>query len=79
MAECPNLVKCPFFNDQLANMPTVSGFLKRRYCQDIYSSCARYMVSQSLGSTYVPANLFPSEKQRAQEIIAKDAYFKKKK
>jgi hypothetical protein len=78
MADCPNLQKCPFFNDKLANMPTVSGYLKKQFCRDIYNSCARYLVAQSIGSTIVPADLFPTEKQRAQEIIAKESFFKKR-
>ncbi len=78
MADCPKLEKCPFFNDQLANMPTVAAFLKKQYCQDAYLSCARYMVAEALGSPRVPSNLFPSEIQRAREIIAKDAYYRKK-
>jgi hypothetical protein len=78
MSECPKLDKCPFFTDKLANMPSVSGYLKIQFCKDAYPACARYLVAQSLGAEYVPIDLFPNEKIRANEIIAKANYFNKK-
>jgi hypothetical protein len=69
MSDCPNLVKCPFFNDQLINMPTISTLMKKNYCKETYNDCARYLVAKALGSTLVPQDLFPAQKERALKII----------
>ena len=33
MADCEKLKKCPFFSDQMANMPSVADLMKRTYCR----------------------------------------------
>lgn len=71
MENCPSLPRCPFFNDALNDMPSVTGFLKTQYCKGEYESCARYLVSQVLGSNAVPKDMFPSENERAQKLIGK--------
>jgi hypothetical protein len=70
VSDCPNLVKCPFFNDQLANMPTIANLMKENYCRETYDVCARYLVAKTLGSASVPKDLFPAQKERALKIIA---------
>jgi len=67
---CPILSSCPFFNDTMADMPASSGILKAAYCQDDYTECARYRVYEALGRPAVPANLFPSEVERATRMLA---------
>jgi hypothetical protein len=69
MADCERLATCPFFNDRMSNMPATTGLFKKRYCQGDNSNCARYMVLQALGKEKLPADLFPNERERAQEII----------
>ena len=76
--DCPNLKHCPFFNDHLSGMPAVSGYLKNQFCKASYKACARYLIFEALGSEYVPGDLFPNEPQRAQEIISKTMYYRKK-
>ena len=72
MAECPVLGKCPFFNDQMANMPSVTIWLKRKYCTSSdFSSCARYRIREAQGAAKVPPDLFPNEQDRAKEILQK--------
>jgi hypothetical protein len=68
MEECKHLLSCPFFNDELADMPTVAGWLKKQYCQGAFQDCARYRVNAALGPGQVPANLFPNERQRAESL-----------
>lgn len=68
---CPILQTCPFFNDQMVDMPASSQILKAAYCKDDYTECARYRVYGSLGRPAVPSNLFPSELERARILIAK--------
>jgi len=70
MPNCEAISGCPFFNDKLPNMPSLSAWLKIEYCQDKYSNCARFRVRQALGGGQVPSNLFPNEDIRATNIIA---------
>jgi len=67
MAECEKLAKCPFFNNQLADMPAVSGLLKQSYCLGDKSECARYEVSAA--GLAVPADLFPNDTARARKLL----------
>ncbi len=58
MPDCPNTPKCIFFNDQMANMPTNSGVMKKIYCQDNYVEGTRYMVCVKFGGPVVPSDLY---------------------
>ena len=69
MAECEKLEKCPFFNDQLNNMPAVSGLLKQTYCLGDKTECARYHVS--CAGLPVPSDLFPNDSRRSRQILKK--------
>lgn len=69
MASCEKLNACPFFNDQLSDMPAVSGLLKDSYCLSDKTNCARYIVSSA--KLAVPPDLFPNDVTRAREIIAR--------
>ena len=70
MAECECLAKCPFFNDQMANMPSLAGQIKQRFCLNAWDSCARYLVFKALGPGRAPADLYPLQLERAREIVA---------
>ena len=70
MAECTMLPKCIFFNDKMASMPASATMMKERFCLKDSSTCARFMVCSALGREAVPADLFPSNAQRAQTILA---------
>ena len=72
MANCPNINHCPFFRDQIAAMPSVSGYLKKQFCQGNFTTYARYIVMETLDAEFVPAVMFPNEKKRAHTIIAKE-------
>jgi hypothetical protein len=69
MADCECLPKCLFFNDQMADMPSMSNIIKQRYCRENNTQCARHMVFRILGSENVPSDLYPSQKERAEEIL----------
>ncbi|MBN1250731.1 MAG: hypothetical protein JXR51_10480 [Bacteroidales bacterium] len=69
MANCICLPKCPFFNDKMANMPSMSNLIKTKYCQGESSECARYIVYKAIGSENVPSDLFPNQVDRAKEIL----------
>jgi len=77
MAECDRRETCLFFNDRMTEvegpmgeMPTVAALLKVQYCHGRFETCARYRVAAKLGSTSVPADLFPQETARADKIVA---------
>ena len=70
MAECDRLPTCIFFNDRMENMPTVAALLKKQYCLGDFQTCARFRVAAKLGSTNVPANLFPQDSGTAHRIVA---------
>lgn len=69
MAECECLAKCIFFNDKMASMPAMASLMKRRYCQEDNSNCARWIVRSALGPTNVPVDLFPNQMDRARSLI----------
>ncbi len=68
MADCELLDTCPFFNDQMAEMPSMSNIIKERYCRGSNTLCARHMIFRVKGREYIPADLFPSQVERADEI-----------
>jgi len=70
MADCALIETCIFFNDKMAEMPGMANLYKQRYCREDSSSCARYTVFKALGRENVPANLFPNDLARANEIVA---------
>ena len=69
MAECKSLSTCPFFNDRMANMPSKSILIKKKYCMGSNEKCARFMVASVMGKEKVPADLYPEEDERAEEIL----------
>ncbi|WAM33035.1 hypothetical protein [Caldicellulosiruptor morganii] len=72
MSECPNLKTCPFFNDKMSNMPAIANIYKRRYCLGEgvgNEGCARWIVYSKLGKEYIPADLFPNQIERAEQIL----------
>jgi len=69
MSDCEKIPTCPFFNDNLKNMPETAEKLKEKYCHENYSLCARYKVAQVLGSEKVPGHLFPNMADTAEFIL----------
>jgi len=67
MAECDRLKTCPFFSDKMVGMPAVSELMKKTYCLTDRKQCARYQVAKA--GIAVPPDLFPSDNDRAREII----------
>ena len=70
MSDCECLGGCPFFNDKMEDMPSMAHIFKDRYCRSDCLSCARYQVFTALGRESVPSDLFPSQVDRAQDVIA---------
>lgn len=72
MGKCKRINQCPFFKDQMAHKPTVAEFYKRKYCTGgEFNACARYIVLMQLGGEYVPADLYPNQTDRLEDILKK--------
>ena len=69
MAHCELIEICPFFNDQLKNMPAASDTMKKIYCRWNFLKCGRYKVAIVLGRKKIPSDLFPGDSRRADEIL----------
>ncbi len=74
MGDCEKTPVCPFFNDKLANMPSVADLMKREFCHGDKGSCARYRVS--CAKIPVPPDLFPNDSDRAFELCNARAHKK---
>ena len=70
MAVCEMLDRCPFFNDNMPNMPEHAELFKQLYCRGGNDICARYMIFKRLGKDAVPRNLFTNEVSKANAIVA---------
>jgi len=70
MSDCVCLEGCPFFNDKMANMPSMAEILKQRYCRNDWQDCARHKVFEEFGRDAVPGDLFPNEVERSEQILA---------
>ncbi|MBN1895507.1 hypothetical protein JW906_13500 [bacterium] len=68
MEKCEFYEACPFFNDTMANMPSLAEMMKDKYCRKDFKSCARYQV-RITGKT-TPPDLFPNQVARVKEILA---------
>jgi len=74
MAECVCLPKCPFFFDKMSNMPAMADMYKTKYCPTDNSDCARYAIFRKMGSGSVPADMYPNDRERAQEFLAENGF-----
>ena len=71
MPQCEFADKCPFFNDEMDDMPSMAKMFKDRYCNGIWASCARYMIRTQLGPDGMVPNLWPNQESKARDIIAR--------
>jgi hypothetical protein len=53
----------------MAEMPSMAEIIKQRYCRGSNVHCARHMVFRTLGRPAIPKDLYPSQVERAEEII----------
>ncbi len=69
MADCERLNVCPFFAGSMQNMPRVAEMMKKRYCLEDKTACARYMLASA--GIAVPKDLFPHDLDRARMLLCK--------
>ena len=69
MALCECLSACPFFHDKMDNMPSMANLLKKKFCKGDNTRCARYLIFKTLGKEKVPSDLFPTQIERANDLL----------
>ena len=74
MSYCGYIPACPFYNGRIAHeQPAAAETMMRRFCQGDSAGCARHKVLEALGGPErVPADLVPSDIQRAREVIREE-------
>ena len=70
MSDCNMFQQCPFFKENMKDMPDHTALFKQLYCHGGNDLCARYMIARKLGPDAVPTGLFPNEVTRANILIA---------
>ncbi len=69
MNDCVLIETCIFFNDRMAQMPSMASLYKERYCKGDSGQCARYLVFDALGRENVPTDLYPNDVDRARALV----------
>ncbi len=67
--DCTYLLKCPFYSCRMPDTPEFFSLDQAHYCVDDFTSCARYQVRKTVGPEKLPGDLYPRQKERADEII----------
>jgi len=70
MAECECLSGCNFYQDKMPIDSAIGQMYKKKYCLDDSTECARHIVFKKFGKGTVPSNLYPSQMERAEKILA---------
>lgn len=68
--DCEKLPTCLFFKGEMQDMPSVASVLKKQYCLGDFERCARFRVAAVLGISNVPGDLYPSDDERAERMLA---------
>ncbi|MEA4986930.1 MAG: hypothetical protein VB095_02645 [Anaerovorax sp.] len=66
---CEKLNNCLFYHDKMPMEKGIGSIYKKKYCEGNYRLCARYMVFNELGESFVPISLFPNMTDVAEKII----------
>jgi hypothetical protein len=71
MSKCIDFKGCKFLDKIRTITPDSVNLYVRLYCENNVEDCARYMVSQALGSDAVPDDLFPHHRAIAEALISR--------
>lgn len=69
MTKCELVQDCFFPSDFSNNMPAQLAAIKRTYCNQGFTECARYITAKEIDLVNVPNDLHPSDKELAEKII----------
>jgi len=64
--------RCIFPNRKKHKMPTMLEFIRIKYCEGNYTSCARYMLYRKVEPNKIPDDLFPNDLYKAYKIIEQE-------
>jgi hypothetical protein len=53
----------------MENKPALASIYKKNYCEGNYAECARWKIATTVGKPAVPADLFPNQHDRAEQIL----------
>lgn len=69
MSHCELLEICKFFHDKMTKLSVAAELMKKIYCSQNHSKCARYKVATALGFSEIPLDLYPGDNLRADILI----------
>jgi hypothetical protein len=70
MPDCECLSGCPFFNGTMAAaLPATVESMRKRYCFEDKTHCARHMIFRTAGKDKVPADMIPNQTSRARTLL----------
>jgi hypothetical protein len=67
--KCEILEFCPFYNERMQYLKSLSNKLKDKYCLGDKTICARYIMYSSLGKAKVPEDLYPFQIDIAKKLV----------
>ena len=70
MATCEKLAKCPFYQGKMSMESGLGSMYKKKYCEGDKTTCARYMISTTVGPQFVTNAIYPNMTDQANKIIA---------
>lgn len=74
MQKCELIQGCFFLTNFSNNMPSQLSIVKRKYCNQDFGECARYMTAKKIGQHKMPLDLDPRDIELADKIISQHAY-----
>ena len=69
MATCSKLETCAFYNTAFDEENVFAARLKQIYCIDREDICIRDIISELIGTEYVPDNLYPNDIEKGKIIL----------
>ena len=66
---CEKFTSCKLFNEKVPADKGIGAVYKKRYCDESKHTCARYIISVSVGDKYITDGLLPNMKDKADRII----------
>ncbi len=67
---CPHCSSCrTFFNYTAQFYKELGTAFKKFYCDRSYKKCARFFLTEKLGSETIPLDVFPNQEMRAHSLV----------
>ena len=66
---CELMNCCPFFVDNMKDMPIGAEYIKKKFCFDSYASCNRYLLYKEFGGENIPHDLNPGDYEAMKKVL----------